>query len=447
MNSWPSYVSDKYKAIRSLGQGGFGAVYAAEKRTEKSEAESDVVAIKMIDTFDPVGKAYAEREIKVLSQLDHPNINKLLEVITDDGNEDNENKESITFLALSLADGPTLEQILLVGGAVGLPFAQFVTRELVSAVAYLHNRAVIHRDLKPDNVIVVGADLYDDPLWDDGEVCEKAVKNGCYKCILIDFGFVRGLGPNDVKTDIALNKMNYAHDANDLEHAKELASLDEDNANFLDKNMTDGGQNSRGRRSSVLDRSISRVKVRNLSAVGNRNYAAPEIINKVRRKTKARSTSLDRSRKRASRHGSMHGRSNRRSSALTDNVSDYGMVADAFSLGATIRYALTGVPPGNNVDEYISQHNNLLMKFLELMFSCGKPKKSKKQEIRFRKSGQCPKDAILLIRGLTHWDPKKRTTVRAARYFPWVIGTHDENKIKTSKEADAEKEIIDFLEL
>jgi serine/threonine protein kinase len=42
-------------------------------------------------------------------------------------------------------------------GALVLPMAGHISRQLVSAVAYFHGRAVIHRDIKPDNMIVVGA--------------------------------------------------------------------------------------------------------------------------------------------------------------------------------------------------------------------------------------------------------------------------------------------------
>ena len=144
-----------------------------------------------------------------------------------------------------------------------------------------------------------------------------------------------------------------------------------------------------------LNASISHAKIRNLSALGNRNYAAPEILERAKEKRSILDSSL-----------SKRGKNKKKSEeALTKFVSDYGMDADAYSLGMVLRYALTGVPPGNNVQEYISLKNNVVLKHLKALAAVlkrGKGKKKKRKK-KYRLSNNCPKEATLLVRGLTLW--------------------------------------------
>lgn len=81
-------------------------------------------------------------------------------------------------------------------GAVSLPLAQLIARHLISAVAYLHARGVIHRDIKPDNIMLKGCKegkkwIDDDLMWTDDKACAKAIQKGRFKAILADFGFAR----------------------------------------------------------------------------------------------------------------------------------------------------------------------------------------------------------------------------------------------------------------
>lgn len=120
---------------------------------------------------------------------------------------------------------------------------------------------------------------------------------------------------------------------------------------------------------------------------------------------------------------------------LADYVSDYGMVADAFSLGATIRYMLTGVPPNISVDEFIAMESSPVVVVMRMIGKAirgirkkvgtkdGEAKKNnnyKKKRKNYRTNGEIPREAADLVRGLTHWDPRKRTTVREAKSYPWV---------------------------
>ena len=442
---WPSEVRDLYEPVKPLGKGGFGDVWLGRpvmqeqsmkivEGTPKGNNCVGEVAIKKVDTSTDVGKGYADREIKILQKLDHPNIVKLVTVFK---LADNEDVNPCSYIALSYAKGPTLEKILNVGGAVGVPLARQLSQELISAVAYMHNHAVIHRDLKPDNVIITGSTLYDDAIWDDDSLGEKAVKEKKWHVILVDFGFVRALQPDDVGEHIALAKLVHNNDINDRQTAEELAEFDVDHNEYMNQpiEMQSKNNSERGRsRDNSMNKSISHKKVRDLSALGNRNYAAPEILKGVHSKLM----------KSNSGRGQRKAQAKQRS--LAEFVSNYGMDADAYSLGATLRYALTGVPPGNDVNEYIAFKNNIFVNILKSLGSCFGSKKSKsrlKRDMKYRKSEQCPKEATLLVRGLTHWDPAKRTTVRAAQFYPWITGSEE----MTEDQKQRMKKKVVFLDI
>ena len=110
---------------------------------------------------------YARRELEILAELDHPCIMRMI----DHWEPPTESHTCVAVMALSYARGPTLERLLRYG-KLSLLFARVVSAQLVDALAYLHGRAVVHRDCKPDNIIVKGAGDDQDEIWDDDVVAE-----------------------------------------------------------------------------------------------------------------------------------------------------------------------------------------------------------------------------------------------------------------------------------
>ena len=138
--AWPEAVTQKYSPTQILGKGGFGCVYMAKElcQSESDHTPTSYVAIKVVGTDD-----YAKRESSILSELteySHPNIVKLLGCYYPSAGE-----SAKTCLVISLARGPTLKHILEKGGALSLNMGKTVSRQLLSAVAFLHGHAVIHR--------------------------------------------------------------------------------------------------------------------------------------------------------------------------------------------------------------------------------------------------------------------------------------------------------------
>ena len=133
-----------YELVREIGRGGMGRVYLAE---EVREAFTRQLALKVIDR--PWGASDRERrfrsEVRILASLEHPGIARFL--------EGGELPGGTLFLALEYVDG---QDILTFANQRGLATDERVRLvvEVLGAVAYAHQQGVVHRDLKPPNILV-----------------------------------------------------------------------------------------------------------------------------------------------------------------------------------------------------------------------------------------------------------------------------------------------------
>jgi serine/threonine protein kinase len=134
-------VLGRYRLERKLGAGGFGVVWLAFD--EKLERE---VAVKIIqaDGDDPVLHR-AAREARVAARLNHPGIVSLYELGEDD---------DAVYLVSELVPGRTMAELTRAGALSDRDVAR-IGVAMCDALAHAHDRKVIHRDMKPQNVIVV----------------------------------------------------------------------------------------------------------------------------------------------------------------------------------------------------------------------------------------------------------------------------------------------------
>jgi hypothetical protein len=134
-------VLGRYRLERKLGAGGFGVVWLAFD--EKLERE---VAVKIIqaDGDDPA-TARAAREARVAARLNHPGIVSLYELGEDD---------DAVYLVSELVPGRTMAELTRAGALSDRDVAR-IGVALCDALAHAHDRNVVHRDMKPQNVIVV----------------------------------------------------------------------------------------------------------------------------------------------------------------------------------------------------------------------------------------------------------------------------------------------------
>jgi hypothetical protein len=134
-------VLGRYRLERKLGAGGFGVVWLAFD--EKLERE---VAVKVIqaDADDPATHR-AAREARVAARLNHPGIVSLYELGEDD---------EAVYLVSELVPGRTMGELVRAGALSDRDVAR-IGVALCDALAHAHDRKVVHRDVKPQNVIVV----------------------------------------------------------------------------------------------------------------------------------------------------------------------------------------------------------------------------------------------------------------------------------------------------
>ena len=133
-----------YRVLREIGHGGMGAVYLAERADGQFEQQ---VALKLVR--DPAGSgdllARFLRERRILARLTHPNIARLLDGgVSEDGRP---------FLAMEYVDGTPLTHYCD-ERRLGLDARLRLFLDACAAVGYAHRSLVVHRDLKPGNILV-----------------------------------------------------------------------------------------------------------------------------------------------------------------------------------------------------------------------------------------------------------------------------------------------------
>ena len=134
---------EKYQKIEKIGEGTYGVVYKARNRLT-----GELVALKKIrlEAEDEGIPSTAIREISILKELQHVNIVRLHDVIH------TEKKLTLVFEYLDL----DLKKFLDTSGSQGLPTHQvkLLLYQLIAGVSFCHDRRVLHRDLKPQNLLI-----------------------------------------------------------------------------------------------------------------------------------------------------------------------------------------------------------------------------------------------------------------------------------------------------
>jgi Tol biopolymer transport system component len=129
-----------YELRALLGVGGMGEVYRA--RDTKLGRDVAIKILPRVFTSDPDRLARFEREARVLATLNHPHIGAIY------GFEEN---AGVSALVLELVEGETLAD-RIARGAVPIPEALTIARQIADALDAAHDKGVVHRDLKPANI-------------------------------------------------------------------------------------------------------------------------------------------------------------------------------------------------------------------------------------------------------------------------------------------------------
>ena len=144
MTSVNDVLGGRYRLVRLLGRGGMSDVYLAI-----DEHDGSNVALKIVRSSDPEFTRRLEHEARALESFMHPGLIRLLDIgLAGDQ----------AFLVMEFIDGPNLATLLRDGPLSTRTTADLGAR-LAEALAYVHARGIVHRDVKPSNVL----------MSDDGE--------------------------------------------------------------------------------------------------------------------------------------------------------------------------------------------------------------------------------------------------------------------------------------
>lgn len=136
-------VVGRFELLERLSDGSMGSVYRARDRDSGS-----IVALKLFTSVVSANEKLAQRisrEIQAASKLDHPNIVRVIEFGKDTGR---------SFYTMEFVEGCSLGQMIETDGPIEEESSVRILTQVAQALHYAHNRRVIHRDVKPDNVLV-----------------------------------------------------------------------------------------------------------------------------------------------------------------------------------------------------------------------------------------------------------------------------------------------------
>jgi beta-lactam-binding protein with PASTA domain/predicted Ser/Thr protein kinase len=133
----------RYRIVRKLGVGGMANVYLAEDQELGRR-----VAIKILDDRHAADDSFIERfrrEAKNAAGLSHPNIVSIY---------DRGEAEGTYYIAMEFLDGRSLKELIVGRGPAPVKIAIDYTRQILAAVGFAHRHGIVHRDIKPHNVLV-----------------------------------------------------------------------------------------------------------------------------------------------------------------------------------------------------------------------------------------------------------------------------------------------------
>jgi serine/threonine protein kinase len=139
MTSTTDLLDGRYRLVRLLGQGGMSDVYEAI-----DERSDTAVAIKFVRSADPELARRFAQEVRALGRVEHPGLVRLIGTgLADDH----------AYLVMELVQGSTLAEALR-HGPLGPERTAYLGASLAGALAYVHGRGVVHRDVKPSNILL-----------------------------------------------------------------------------------------------------------------------------------------------------------------------------------------------------------------------------------------------------------------------------------------------------
>jgi serine/threonine protein kinase len=163
----------QYRVLDELGEGGFGRVYKAVHGMMNRVAAVKVIAPKWAQ--NPSGRNLFLREVSAITRLTHPNI-----ALAYDANQ----TDDMLWFAMEYVEGLNLEQFVARRNPLPIPFVCSVMLQVARALQFAHENGIVHRDVKPANLLLPGADTEKEPAvfrYDSAAAIVKVVDFGLAK--------------------------------------------------------------------------------------------------------------------------------------------------------------------------------------------------------------------------------------------------------------------------
>ena len=158
-----SLVADRYRLVRAIGRGAVGEVWLADDLVLSREVAIKRLAVNPAAGVDSVAIERIVREARVAARLHHPHVVSVFDLVTDGG---------APYVVMEYVDGESLEARIRRAGPLSVDEARRLVAQIADALAAAHARGIVHRDVKPANIMIDAA--------------------GNAK--LADFGIARGVG-------------------------------------------------------------------------------------------------------------------------------------------------------------------------------------------------------------------------------------------------------------
>ena len=137
-------INDRYKIVKTIGEGGMANVYLAEDEILNREVAVKILRGDLAEDEKFVRRF--QREAISASSLNHPNIVEVYDVGEDDGSY---------FIVMEYINGVTLKNLIKKRGKLSLVEVVDIMKQLTSGIACAHKNNIIHRDIKPQNVMIL----------------------------------------------------------------------------------------------------------------------------------------------------------------------------------------------------------------------------------------------------------------------------------------------------
>ncbi len=166
MNLEGRLLGNRYEILRKIGNGGMATVYKA-----KCHVLNRYVAVKVLKDEFTTDEEFIKRfntEAQAVASLTHPNIVSVYDV----GHEGD-----LYYIVMELIQGKTLKEIILSDGALSWKWSVNVAIQIASALETAHKNNIIHRDIKPHNIIITeDRNSKGNRLW-NCKICFKFYNN------------------------------------------------------------------------------------------------------------------------------------------------------------------------------------------------------------------------------------------------------------------------------